>query len=91
VMRKGAHKVAVYRDESGTLHYHSAACTHLKCIVAWNSAEKSWDCGCHGSRFDAMGKVLNGPAVENLAPYEESGESKSRRIAEEREEPESRS
>jgi glycine/D-amino acid oxidase-like deaminating enzyme/nitrite reductase/ring-hydroxylating ferredoxin subunit len=91
VMRKGAHKVAVYRDESGTLHYHSAACTHLKCIVAWNSAEKSWDCGCHGSRFDAMGKVLNGPAVENLAPYEEGEGSESRRVTEETEEPEARS
>ena len=70
VMRKGAHKVAVFRDESGTLHYRSAACTHLKCIVSWNSAEKSWDCGCHGSRFDALGKVLNGPAVDDLARWE---------------------
>lgn len=67
VMRRGAHQVAVYRDESGTLHERSAVCTHLKCIVAWNSAEKSWDCPCHGSRFDPLGKVLNGPAVSDLA------------------------
>jgi len=66
VMRRGRSKIAVFRDETGTLHEHSAVCTHLKCIVEWNSAEKSWDCPCHGSRFDAYGKVLNGPAVSDL-------------------------
>lgn len=66
LVRHGVHKVAAYRDDAGRLHRHSAACTHLKCIVAWNSAEKSWDCPCHGSRFDPYGKVLNGPAVTNL-------------------------
>jgi glycine/D-amino acid oxidase-like deaminating enzyme/nitrite reductase/ring-hydroxylating ferredoxin subunit len=55
-------RVAVYRDEKGELHKCSAACTHLKCIVHWNSLEHSWDCPCHGSRFDPYGKVLNGPA-----------------------------
>jgi glycine/D-amino acid oxidase-like deaminating enzyme/nitrite reductase/ring-hydroxylating ferredoxin subunit len=68
VVRRGMHKVAAYRDESGTMHYHNAACTHLKCIVGWNSAEKVWDCPCHGSRFDPMGKVINGPAIEPLEP-----------------------
>jgi glycine/D-amino acid oxidase-like deaminating enzyme/nitrite reductase/ring-hydroxylating ferredoxin subunit len=68
VVRRGMHKVAAYRDESGTMHYHSAACTHLKCIVGWNSAEKVWDCPCHGSRFDPMGKVINGPAIDPLEP-----------------------
>ena len=71
VVRKGMHKVAVYRDDSGTLHHLNAACTHLKCIVEWNSAEKSWDCPCHGSRFEPLGKVLNGPAVKQLEPYDE--------------------
>jgi nitrite reductase/ring-hydroxylating ferredoxin subunit len=66
VMRRGAHHIAVYRDANGTFHERSAACTHLKCIVAWNSAERSWDCPCHGSRFDPYGKVLNGPAVTEL-------------------------
>ena len=71
VVRHGMHKVAVYKDDSGTLHHRSAVCTHLKCIVEWNSAEKSWDCPCHGSRFDPYGKVLNGPAIEALAPIEQ--------------------
>ena len=60
-------KVAAYRDEAGELHQVSAVCPHLGCIVAWNAAEKSWDCPCHGSRFDTAGKILHGPAVEGLA------------------------
>ncbi|BAZ32156.1 putative FAD dependent oxidoreductase [Cylindrospermum sp. NIES-4074] len=71
IVRRGLTKVAAYRDENGTLHEHSAVCTHLKCIVAWNSAEKTWDCPCHGSRFDAQGKVINGPAIDGLAPVEQ--------------------
>jgi glycine/D-amino acid oxidase-like deaminating enzyme/nitrite reductase/ring-hydroxylating ferredoxin subunit len=71
VIRRGMHKVAVYRDEKGALHERSAVCTHLYCIVSWNSAERSWDCPCHGSRFDPYGKVLNGPAIKPLAPVEE--------------------
>ena len=72
VVRHGMHKVAVFKDDSGTIHQCSAVCTHLKCIVEWNSAEKSWDCPCHGSRFDPYGKVLNGPAIEALAPVEQT-------------------
>jgi glycine/D-amino acid oxidase-like deaminating enzyme/nitrite reductase/ring-hydroxylating ferredoxin subunit len=59
-------KVAAYRDEKGALHAVSAVCPHLGCIVAWNSAEKSWDCPCHGSRFDCDGVVLEAPAVTDL-------------------------
>lgn len=59
---------AISRDESGTLHRLSATCTHLGCLVTWNSAEKSWDCPCHGSRFGVDGEVLNGPAREGLEP-----------------------
>ena len=66
VIRRGLHKVAVYRDPEGGLHEVSATCTHLGCIVGWNSAEHTWDCPCHGSRFNPVGVVINGPAVENL-------------------------
>ena len=71
VLRRGTHKIAVYRDDKGKLHERSAVCTHLYCIVNWNSAERSWDCPCHGSRFDPYGKVLNGPALKPLGEVEE--------------------
>jgi glycine/D-amino acid oxidase-like deaminating enzyme/nitrite reductase/ring-hydroxylating ferredoxin subunit len=63
------HKIAAYRDEQGQIHAVSATCTHLGCIVNWNSAEKSWDCPCHGGRFSCDGKVLHGPPVKNLKRY----------------------
>ena len=66
VLRRGPSKLAVYRDESSALHVRSAFCTHLGCVVAWNSAEKSWDCPCHGSRFGIDGEVLHGPAASPL-------------------------
>jgi glycine/D-amino acid oxidase-like deaminating enzyme/nitrite reductase/ring-hydroxylating ferredoxin subunit len=66
IIRDGVRKVAVYRDESGAAHHLSAICTHLGCVVGWNSAEKTWDCPCHGSRFDKYGKVVNGPAATDL-------------------------
>lgn len=59
-------KIAAYRDETGTLHRLLPVCTHLKCDVAWNGAERTWDCPCHGSRFTPDGKVVNGPAREGL-------------------------
>lgn len=59
-------RTAAYRDDEGTLHAVSARCTHLGCTVRWNDAERSWDCPCHGSRFSFTGKVLHGPAVEDL-------------------------
>jgi Rieske Fe-S protein len=58
--------VAAYRDETGVLHERSATCTHQGCIIRWNAIETSWDCPCHGSRFDVDGSVLNGPAVADL-------------------------
>lgn len=61
-------KLAVYRDDRGGLHALSPVCTHLACDVAWNAAEKTWDCPCHGSRFSPEGKVINGPAVSDLTP-----------------------
>jgi len=66
ILREGAKKIAAYRDEEGTLHKFSAVCPHLKCVVRWDGCEKTWDCPCHGSRFDALGHVINGPAVADL-------------------------
>ncbi len=68
VLREGLTKIAAYRDSDGVLHKCSAVCPHLNCIVAWNHSEQTWDCPCHGSRFDKFGKVLNGPATSNLSP-----------------------
>ncbi|MDP1835664.1 MAG: FAD-dependent oxidoreductase [Chlamydiales bacterium] len=62
VVRNGMHLVAVYRDTEGKLHSKSAVCPHLKGIVRWNPTEKTWDCPCHGSRFQTDGKVANGPS-----------------------------
>lgn len=72
IMGFGLGKVAVYRDDLGALHKHSAVCTHLGCIVAWNDSEKTWDCPCHGSRYDPYGRVINGPAASNLPPADKS-------------------
>lgn len=71
VLREGLKPVAVYRDEQGRLHRHSALCTHLGCVVRWNGVEQSWDCPCHGSRFDPAGEVLTGPAVTPLEAIDE--------------------
>lgn len=66
VISRGLSKIAVYRDADGELHERSAVCRHLGCIVNWNSLEKSWDCPCHGSRYDALGHVTQGPANSDL-------------------------
>jgi Rieske Fe-S protein len=58
----------VYRDERGELHEFSATCPHLGCVVHWNSADQTWDCPCHGSHFDCLGKVISGPANQDLTP-----------------------
>ena len=66
VVRDGLGKMGVYRDREGALHGVSLRCTHLGCFVAFNAAETSWDCPCHGSRFDVDGAVLEGPAATPL-------------------------
>jgi glycine/D-amino acid oxidase-like deaminating enzyme/nitrite reductase/ring-hydroxylating ferredoxin subunit len=68
VLRRGLAKVAAYRDYDGMLHEHSAVCPHLGCIVTFDDVEKTWDCPCHGSRFDRYGRVIVGPANRDLAP-----------------------
>jgi glycine/D-amino acid oxidase-like deaminating enzyme/nitrite reductase/ring-hydroxylating ferredoxin subunit len=71
VIRRGLRKVAVYVDEQGHPHARNARCTHLGCVVVWNRAEKSWDCPCHGSRFNRYGNVIVGPAVRDLQSIDE--------------------
>jgi glycine/D-amino acid oxidase-like deaminating enzyme/nitrite reductase/ring-hydroxylating ferredoxin subunit len=66
IVRRGVKRHAVYRDDGGKLHEFSAVCPHLGCVVHWNPAERTFDCPCHGSRFDCAGKVINGPANSNL-------------------------
>ncbi len=66
IISRGLQKVAAYRDADGVVHEFSAVCKHLGCIVNWNSLEKSWDCPCHGSRYDALGHVTQGPANSDL-------------------------
>jgi glycine/D-amino acid oxidase-like deaminating enzyme/nitrite reductase/ring-hydroxylating ferredoxin subunit len=63
---RGIGRKGVYRDTDGTLHAVSVRCTHQGCLLRFNAAERSWDCPCHGSRFDVDGAVLEGPAVKPL-------------------------
>jgi glycine/D-amino acid oxidase-like deaminating enzyme/nitrite reductase/ring-hydroxylating ferredoxin subunit len=66
VLSSGLKKIAVFRDYDNSLKAYSAVCPHLGCIVKWNDDEKSFDCPCHGSRFDTDGTVINGPAQNDL-------------------------
>ena len=73
VVEVDGQKIAAYRDEQGTIHALSPVCTHAACIVNWNSEEKSWDCPCHGARYDIDGNVLTGPATRPLATIDQEG------------------
>ena len=66
VVKYDGEAYAMYKDNGGQLHAVSSTCTHVHCNVVWNNAEKTWDCPCHGSRFNINGKVLNAPAVKDL-------------------------
>ncbi len=66
IVRRGSEALAAYRDEAGSLRVCSAVCPHLGCLVQWNNAERTWDCPCHGSRFETDGEVINGPALRSL-------------------------
>jgi glycine/D-amino acid oxidase-like deaminating enzyme/nitrite reductase/ring-hydroxylating ferredoxin subunit len=77
-------KVAAYRDARGRLHTVSASCTHMGCVVGWNSFERCWDCPCHGSHFAATGEAIQAPAVAPLERVEQQKEISPRRAARDR-------
>jgi len=60
------HKVGVYKDDEGQIYAVSAKCAHLGCELSWNPDEKSWDCPCHGSRYDYMGNLIDNPATKGI-------------------------
>jgi glycine/D-amino acid oxidase-like deaminating enzyme/nitrite reductase/ring-hydroxylating ferredoxin subunit len=66
VVKYEGESLAIYKNEEGKLFALNPVCTHAKCIVAWNRAERSWDCPCHGARYDINGNVLTGPARQGL-------------------------
>lgn len=66
VVKYEGESVGLYKDESGKIYAVNPTCTHVKCIVDWNSSEKSWDCPCHGARYSITGQVLTGPARHDL-------------------------
>jgi glycine/D-amino acid oxidase-like deaminating enzyme/nitrite reductase/ring-hydroxylating ferredoxin subunit len=70
IIERNGTKVAAYRDVDGSVSLRSATCTHMGCVVAWNTAEQTWDCPCHGSRFTPAGKVISGPAEAPLSEVE---------------------
>lgn len=70
VIEIDGHKVGVYKDASGKPYAVKPICTHLGCLLHWNNVDKTWDCPCHGSRFDHMGKNLYDPAIEDLKIYD---------------------
>ncbi|OKL37735.1 FAD-dependent oxidoreductase [Domibacillus mangrovi] len=63
-------KAGAYKDEQGNCHLVNTTCTHMGCETEWNNAERSWDCPCHGSRYSYDGEVLEGPALQPLAPFD---------------------
>ncbi|HYH16613.1 MAG TPA: (2Fe-2S)-binding protein, partial [Flavisolibacter sp.] len=66
VVKYEGESIALYKDEAGKVYAVNPVCTHAKCVVGWNSSEKSWDCPCHGARYDVNGQVLTGPAHKGL-------------------------
>ncbi|HZZ28547.1 MAG TPA: FAD-dependent oxidoreductase [Pirellulales bacterium] len=81
ILKLDGQRVACARDAEGKIHAVSAHCTHLGCIVHWNKAESTWDCPCHGSRFQVDGSVLAGPAESFLEPVKVSRNGKPKRVA----------
>ena len=62
-------KVGIYKSPEGKIFAVKPSCTHLGCLLSWNDVDKTWDCPCHGSRFDYQGKNMYDPAFKNLDVY----------------------
>lgn len=71
VIGNGEEKFSVYRDDKGHIHRLQAVCNHRGCTLVWNNAEKTWDCPCHGSRYNYQGQVIHAPALFDLRNYSE--------------------
>ena len=62
--------IGIYKDSSGKIYAVKPHCTHLGCLLTWNNLDKTWDCPCHGSRFNYMGENIYDPAFKNLEKIE---------------------
>ena len=67
VVEYDGQKAGAYRDEDGKVYWVDVRCPHMGCQLEWNPDEKSWDCPCHGSRFDFRGRLLDNPAQEDIS------------------------
>jgi glycine/D-amino acid oxidase-like deaminating enzyme/nitrite reductase/ring-hydroxylating ferredoxin subunit len=74
ILELSGQSVAASRDANGRVSLVSPVCTHMGCLVGWNPAERTWDCPCHGSRFQPDGRVLSGPAESPLEPVTRGAE-----------------
>ena len=63
-------KVGIYKRQDGEIFAVKPYCGHLGCLISWNNLEKTWDCPCHGSRYDYMGNIITEPTVKGLSKYE---------------------
>ena len=69
IIEYGGVKFGVYKDDGGKSHFVDVRCPHMGCMLEWNPDDKSWDCPCHGSRFDIFGKLLDNPAQEDIEGF----------------------
>ena len=74
IIKIDGHSVGIYKDKDGVVYAVNPTCTHLGCLLTWNNDDKTWDCPCHGSRFDYLGKNIYDPAFKNLQKYTIIGE-----------------
>ena len=66
IVEVNGQRIGIYKDKEGEIYKINPVCKHLGCELSWNNLDKTWDCPCHGSRFDLDGKLMEGPAKENL-------------------------